>query len=139
MRNIIINQNNTNTLQTRDKNDLLRRLGAYLNQHGQTTVNNPGRPDFERWLRNELHHEGSRGTYLRTIDRQEFDELLQFHAINNGIYACQDLNALFKAFEDVGNDSTVAAQRAKNYGKGNMVSAFRYYIEFLLYMNRITI
>ena len=126
-------------MQTRDKNDLLRRLGAYLNRHGQTTVNNPGRPDFEIWLRNELHDGGSRNTYLRTIDRQEFDMLLQSCMIIGGIYLCQDLNALFRAFEDVVNNNTVAAQNANDYGNGNMVSAFRYFIEFLLYENGITI
>ena len=36
-------------LQTTDKNNLLIRLGAYLKRHGHTTVNNPGRPDFEIW------------------------------------------------------------------------------------------
>lgn len=126
-------------MQTRDKNDLLRRLGAYLNQHGQTTVNNPGRPDFEIWLRNELHDEGSRTTYLRVINRLEFDTLLHTCGITCGIYSCRDLNALFRAFEDVVNNNTVAAQNANDYGNGNMVSAFRYFIEFLLYENGITI
>ncbi len=126
-------------LQTIDKNDLLRRLGAYLNQHGQTTVNNPGKPDFERWLRNEMPDKGSRNTYLRAIDRPEFDNLLQLCTITCGIYSYRDLNALFRAFEDVVNNNTVAAQNANDYGNGNTVSAFRYFIEFLLYENGITI
>lgn len=126
-------------LQTTDKNDLLIRLGAYLKRHGHTTVNNPGRPDFEIWLRNELPDERSRNTYLKAIDRQEFDMLLQLCRIIGGIYLCQDLNALFRAFEDVVSNNTPEAINANNYGNRNTVSAFRYYIEFLLYENGITI
>lgn len=126
-------------LQTTDKNDLLIRLGAYLKRHGHTTVNNPGRPDFEIWLRNELPDEGSHNTYLKAIDRQEFDMLLQSCRIIGGIYLCQDLNALFRAFEDVVSNNTPEAINANNYGNRNTVSAFRYYIEFLLYENGITI
>ena len=126
-------------LQTIDKNDLLRRLGAYLNRHGQTTVNNPGRPDFEIWLRNELPDEGSRNIYLRAIDRPEFAALLRSYKITCGIYSCTNLNALFRAFEDVVSNNTPEAINANNYGNRNTVSAFRYYIEFLLDENGITI
>lgn len=82
---------------------------------------------------------GSRKIYFRAIDRQEFDTLLHSHGITCGIYSCKDLNALLRAFEDVVNNKTVAAQNANDYGNGNMVSAFRYYIEFLLDKNGITI
>lgn len=130
-------------LQTIDKNDLLLRLGAYLNQHGQTTVNNPGKVAFQTWLMQELLANGRTvraGTiYLRAIDRPQFDALLHLFGITRGNYSCTNLNALFRAFEDVVNNNTVAAQNANDYGNGNMVSAFRYFIEFLLYENNITI
>lgn len=130
-------------LLTINKNDLLTRLDAYLIAHGPTTVTNPGRTAFETWLINELVTNGrtkrSGNIYLNALNRNEFDALLLSCGIPTGIYVCTDLNAIKRAFEDVVNDITAAAKDANDYGKGNTVSAFRYFIEFLLDQNRITI
>ena len=130
-------------MQTRNKNDLLNRLDAYLNKHGKTTVINPGKASFETWQMNEMTRNNNQISlgriYLRTLDRQEFDKLLQTHVIFCGIYSCTDLNAIKGAFEDVVKINTVEAERAVDYGNHNMESAFRYYIEFLLDMNGIII
>ncbi len=130
-------------LQTINKNDLLTRLDAYLIAHGPTTVTNPGRTAFETWLINELvtngRTVGSGNIYLNALNRNEFDALLLSWRIPTGIYGCTDLNAIKRAFEDVVNNNTAAAQNANDYGRGNTVSAFRYFIEFLLDQNGITI
>mgnify|MGYP007012533854 CR=1 FL=1 len=131
-------------LQTTDKNDLLSRLDAYLRKHHATiTVTTFGRTAFEIWLINELIANGrqarSGNIYLRALNRNKFDVLLRSCGITTGIYACTDLNAIKRAFEDLVNNITLAAQDANDYGNGNTVSAFRYFIEFLLDQNRITI
>lgn len=132
-------------LQTTNKNDLLNRLDAYLRNYHATTivVRNPGRAAFETWLMNELVANGrevrSGEIYLNALNRNEFDLLLRSWRMIPPIYACTNLNAIKRAFEDVVNNNTVAAQNANDYGNGNTVSAFRYFIEFLLDQNGIVI
>lgn len=104
-------------------------------------MNNPGRVAFQTWLMPELLVNGrtarSGNIYLNALGRNEFDVLLHSCRISSLIYACTDLNAIKRTFENVVNNNTSEAIDANNYG--NMVSAFRYFIEFLLHENNITI
>lgn len=131
------------SIQTKDKNDLLKRLDYYLCKHGKTIVVNAGRAAFMTWLMNEMltngRKVGTAKTYLRTNNRRAFNSLLRTCGVVGGIYSCTDLNAIKKVFEEVVKNNTVAAQAANAYGNGNMVSAFRYFIEFLLDQNGIII
>lgn len=126
--------------QSKNCGDLLKKLDDYLNKHKPVpTSHNVSKDDFKKWLKSGLS-DGSARTYIRSIDRKEFHDFLDKQCgIKSGIYSCKDLNAIKNAFEQLLNNNINESKEANDYGNGNMVSAFRHWIEFFLKENGIRI
>lgn len=134
--------------QSKDKNDLLKRLQRYVKDYPTAlvlplAVNKTAHETYLKW--------GWDGTimkkYFYFLDEPVFIALLNLHAGVKGkkfasVYSCTDLEILTLVLEDLVNNKSpqaLAANAAQVYVQGVPVSSLRHYIEHLLSINGIRI
>lgn len=79
-------------------------------------------------------------TYMRSIETQEFNDLLNKHGLPQSIYNCQDMDKLFNVLNElVYNTQTPEAKAALKTGNAACRSSLCYLIKYLLLNMGITI
>lgn len=72
-------------------------------------------------------------TYMRSIETQEFNDLLNKHGLPQSIYNCQDMDKLFNVLNElVNNTQTPEAKAALKTGNAACRSTLCYFIKYLL-------
>ena len=96
------------------------------------TVTLTNRNSFGHYLSTVPTINNGYGTYIRSIETQEFHDLLKKHGLPQNIYSCQDMNELVNVLEELVNANTPQAVAALNYGKRSCRPALCYLIKYLL-------
>lgn len=79
-------------------------------------------------------------TYMRSIETQEFNDLLKKHGLPQDIYKCQDMDKLFNVLNElINNTQTPEAIAALKTGNAACRSTLCYFIKYLLSNMGITI
>ena len=126
--------------QSKDKNDLIRKLDNYLVLHSPIAplaiALNPSVHEdrlYRGW------EDSSARQYYDWLDPTRHPELIPLlnkHGLYGSIYNCVDLQQIAKIYKELVDKKTPEAQNA--YGNNeNMVSAIRHFIEHLLEINNI--
>lgn len=131
--------------QSRNANDLLKKLKKYVKDHPATV----GLPLSIKKSEHESYLKCGWGKiwedYFRYLDEPDFMALLNVHAHIKGqsfasIYACTDIEILTWVLEDLVSNSSpqaVTANNVKGYVRGVPASSVRHFIEHLLSVNGI--
>ena len=96
--------------------------------------------DFGQYLSACPSINTSRSSYLNSLRKHEFQDLLDKHYLPLDLYSCQNLYGLVEVLDKlVYHPKTPEVAAALNYGGCSCRYALCYYIKHLLYINHITV